>query len=212
MEDIDIYKKKYYKYKTKYLKYKNLLGGDYKKSVIDYIVEKGLILEPIFNRIDNAQFNLNNLVITHDLETIKDIYEKYRYLQIRKYNNEKKLIIGCGNKRLDNRNLDKCLIEDGCNQIHENIYHSHSEAFTIDISTLANPSIIGEFSAEMNFLSIPDNSFDIIICEGGGDPSTNPNEIKRLLNKNNYSFCICQNNYGRDVIYSEWRDGQYYIL
>ena len=208
----EIYKSKYYKYKTKYLKYKKLVGGDYKNSIIKYIIDKGSVISRDFNNIDQTIFNLNNLFITHDLETIKDIYEKYGYLQIRKYNNEKKLIIGCGNRRLDNRNLDKCLIESSCNQIHENIYHSHNEAFTIDMTILANPSIIGEFAPHINFSSIPDNSFDMIIFEGGGEPKVNPDEIKRLLNKNNYSFCICQDDYGKDMIYSTWRDGKYSIL
>lgn len=61
------------------------------------------------------------------------------------------------------------------------------------------------------FRTIPDNSFDIIIFEGGGEPSDNKNEIMRLLNKNNTSFCIYNNEEeGKYTIFSYWSDGRYY--
>ena len=71
-----------------------------------------------------------------------------------------------------------------------NKYHNHTDVFTIDISLVANPSIVSNFNAESHYKTIPDNSFDIIIFEGSGEPSENSNEIKRLLNKNNLSYGI----------------------
>jgi hypothetical protein len=203
---------KYLKYKKKYLEYKHLIGGNtYTSNIITYLKEKS---NDIYNDFNNDEifesFNLNELFITHDLKTIKDIYESNRYLQIRKYNNEKKLIIACGNRRLDNSNLDPCDYSQ-CNLINKNIHHSHAEAFTIDMSLVANPSIIAEFKKDIIFRTIPDNSFDIIIFEGGGEPSDNPDEIKRLLNKNNMSFCIYNNEKGKYIIYSYWSKGTYYI-
>ena len=149
--------------------------------------------------------DLEKLDITNDLTTIKKIYNFNHYLELRKYNHEKKLIIGCGNLNgMSDGYLRKCTKE-----THDLVlkYHSHKDAFTIDLTSLVNPSIIGEFGRLTKFPTIPDNSFDIIIFEGGGDPRDNPEEIKRLLNKNSLSFCLEMTNY----IYSYWREGKYVI-
>jgi hypothetical protein len=80
------------------------------------------------------------------------------------------------------------------------------------MTLVANPSIVAEFNGHIIFETIPDNSFDIIIFEGGGDPNDNPLEIKRLLNKNNLSFCICNSVIdGKMIIYSYWSDNKYII-
>lgn len=206
--------KKYLKYKAQYLKLKSQKGGgEYSKEIIDYLTDKGSAwLQKNYQTYSGVlqSFNLNELVITHDLKTIKNIYDEHNYIQLRKYNNEKKLIIGCGNRRLDNRNMDPCTSTNDCNLIHENIHHAHTEAFTIDSVIMANSSIIGTFDKDSKFLTLRDNSFDIIIFEGGGNPTDNPNEVKRLLNKNNLSFCIANSpTNGSYIIYSYWNDGIY---
>jgi hypothetical protein len=90
------YKNKYLKYKQKYLELKNQYGGDYNDTIIEYLSNKSNQIKPEFNnRHFFNNFNLHNLFITHDLKTIDKIYKKNKYLQLRKYNNEKKLIIGC---------------------------------------------------------------------------------------------------------------------
>jgi hypothetical protein len=200
--------KLYKKYKSKYLRLQS--GGDYDLDLIKYLREKGIEIDSYFNSDSFiGVFNLNNLVINN--EKIKEIYNEHHYLELRKYNNEKKLIVGCGNRRLDDRNLHQCTTELKCNQIFENIYHSHTDAFTIDLSLLANPSIVARFSEESFFATIPDNSFDIIIFEGGGGPEDNPDEIKRLLNSKNLSFCIGMDD-GIYRIYSYWREQDYTIV
>jgi hypothetical protein len=195
------YKKKYLKYKKKYINLKKQSGGIYSDDLLEYVKETSEIVSSDFNKDEIFKnFDLNNLFITNNLETMQKCFKDYKYLEIRKYNNERKLIIGCGNRRLDNRNLDLCIPSE-CDQIRENIFHSHMDAYTIDMSLVANPSIISEFTTGSKYPTIPDNSFDIIIFEGGGNPADNDDEIKRLLNKNNISVCISQDEDGEYIVY-----------
>jgi hypothetical protein len=60
------------------------------------------------------------------------------------------------------------------------------------------------------YTTIPSNSFDLIFFEGGGEPNTNPNEIKRLLNSNTNSFCLAMDE-GKYIVYSYWTEGRYII-
>ena len=187
-----------------------------KSAVISYIYKMSKKIN-IFNDFFSNVYNLDRypfvirdlekLDITNDLATIKEIYKDFNYLELRKYNHEKKLIIGCGNLNgMSDGYLRKCTPKTLDLVLK---YHSHKDAFTIDLTSLANPSIIGEFGSSTKFPTIPNNSFDIIIFEGGGDPRDNPEEIKRLLNKNSLSFCIELGDYA--FVYSYWREGKYKI-
>ena len=196
--------KKYDKYKKKYTDPNyDIYGND----IINFIKSKDKYINHSRDFYTEKINHIESLVIKNDLLYIKDIYNKYNYIELRKYNGEKTLIIGCGNTRLDNRNIEICKIKNECNRIDENKYHSHENCYTIDATVVANPSIIGTFDEQTIFKTIPDHSFNYIIFEGGGDPSSNDIEIKRLLKQDELSYCI-----NNEVIYSYYKEGNYQII
>ncbi len=75
---------------------------------------------------------------------------------------------------------------------------------------MANPSIIGNFNPETKFLTIPNGSFNLIYFEGGGNPSDNIPEIKRLLDNKTSSFCINMQE-GFYFVHSYYADGNFII-
>jgi len=158
---------------------------------------------------DDNCFNFNDINIENTLTIIQDEFIRNNYLYLRPYRGEKIFIIACGNNRLDcsnfiNRNIDECEL------LHYNIYHNHRDAYTLDLTLVANPSILADFNADLFLEKIPDNSFNIIIFEGGGLPQDNPHEIQRLLNRYTTSMCIYMYD-GRYDIYSHWTEGRYII-
>jgi hypothetical protein len=195
-------------------------GGNYNTKFLTSIKVIANQIQPNFNNDEfYSKFDFNQLVIKNHKFDIYTIYRERQYLELRPYNGEKVLIIACGNRRLDNGNLD--IINNNSHpkeeQIDFNLYHSHDNAYTIDMSLTANPSIVSTWE-EKTFTTIPDNSFDFILFEGGARPHSNPDEIERLLNKNNYSMCICDGEiqkYGdiplpQMVVYSYYHYGIYY--
>jgi len=227
------FKKKYLKYKTKYLLNGGSYGFDekiksdkveYEKyrakeeheqkiadvELITYIKENCKNINFDFNNDEIYNFyDLKNLSINNNLEYIKNIYENNKYIELRKYNNEKKLIFGCGNKRLDCGNLYPCSDDDEKQEY--DMFHSHENAYTIDTTLIANPSIVSFFDETSNYeKSLPDNSFDLIIFEGTGSAKYNPNEIKRLLNNKTYSFCIDMRRDGLYYLFSTYIGNKYF--
>ena len=220
------YKSKYLKYKSKYLKYKNNLelinlhGGKYNKSddiIINYIREKALKISQEFNskklintyKPDSIFYGLNISMHFTDIQTI---YDKYNYIQLRPYQGEIVLVFGCGNRRIDTANIEETLHD--FKSINEkrnyDIYHSHYNEFTIDITITANPSIIANVNDKSTFPTIPDHSFKLIYFEGGASNKINVNEIKRLLNNKTCSFCIVMNE-GIYYTYSYYLEGKFFI-
>jgi hypothetical protein len=155
-------------------------------------------------------FDLNKLKIIHSFGEIDRIYRSFGYIQLRPYNKERVLIIGCGNGRLDDRNIGNCS-EYHCKQNEEYKFHSHENAYTIDLTLVANSSIVGDFNEDIKLRTIPDNSFEIIRFEGGGDPFSNDAEIKRLLDSNTLSYCISDHGTVGTYLYSSYREGVYSI-
>ena len=204
---------------NKSIKNKILRGGFISDSFKDYLIEKNIELEakvitdgstPLSQDYSRQiKENMDKVIIINNPSIIKQIYERYGYLELRPYNGEKKLIIACGNTRFDfdylytAENTDNRVVR----TITSNKYHSHWDAYTIDMHLGANPSILGTWDADTFFRTIPDNSFDLILFEGGGEPSDNDAEIQRLLNKNSVSFCIAQ----LDKVYSYYYEGDYTI-
>jgi len=193
------FKKKYLKYKSKYLS----------NITINYIKEKSSIIDSFYNqdRFFNMH-NLNKLTINNDLNNIQNVFDKYKYIELRPYNNEKTLLIGCGNTRLDCGNLEPCESIERKNW-YDN-YHEHKNTYTIDPTIVSNPSIISYFKENITFPTIPDHSFDLIVFEGGGEPTSNPREIQRLLKNTTNTFCINMIE-GKYVIYSYYLEGNYFI-
>ena len=221
------YKQKYLKYKQKYLESKegimltDLRGGAYSEEndeVIKYIKEKSLIIHDLFNSSKfltkyTPESIFYGLDIFMKLDDIKTIFDKHNYLQLRPYQGETVLVIGCGNRRIDSANLlpdidDLSLITEKRNY---DVSHSHHNEFTIDLSLLANPSIISKFDSTSNFLTIPDHSFKLIYFEGSGTTNININEIKRLLNNKTSSFCIMMTD-GVYHIHSYYIDGKFFNI
>ena len=198
----DLYwEKKYLKYKAKY--------HSEKKNLIDYIKEKSALIDSGYNsNIFFNQHDLNKLDIKDTYDNIKGLFERVNYIQLRPYNGEKTLLIGCGNIRLDCGNLHKC-DTDSEKLLYDN-YHTHENTYTIDPALVANPSIVSYFKNGVNFFTIPDHSFDLIIFEGGGDPSMNSYEIQRLLKNTTNTFCIKMTE-GRYDVYSYYFEGQYFV-
>jgi hypothetical protein len=214
------YKNKYLKYKLKYLNNKintDLVGGAYdikNDPLIKYIIDSVCSIESycnsanIINEYTACSF-FYGLDILMSLDEIKKIFKEKKYIQLRPYRGEKVLVIGCGNKRLDHGNSvhDVNHSEEIMQKHNYNKFHSHYNEFTIDLSLVANPSIIGKFNENIMLGTIPDHCFDFIYFEGGGD--NNNTEIKRLLNNKTLSFCIDIDN-GIYYIRSYYNNGVFY--
>lgn len=200
-------------YTNKYLK-----GGQYlEDEVFNYVKEMSKKIDNFFNSNDNInKYEPSNIFygldISLELNEIKNIYDNYNYVQLRPYKGEKILVIGCGNRRLDY--LGNSSPTEFTNEQHMkdkrlyDINHSHYNEFTIDLTLVANPSIIGKFDENTQFVTIPDNSFNLIYFEGGGDPKKNEEEIKRLLDSRTTSFCIRMKN-GIYNIYGHYENGEF---
>jgi hypothetical protein len=205
------------------LRKKKQTGRGYIDIFKDFIIEKSMLISSNFNSppltvftplcnlfVDKNCFNFNDLHIENTLDAIEDEYLKNGYLYLRPYRGEKTFIIGCGNNRLDcssifNRNRDECDL------FHSNMYHNHRDAYTLDLTLVANPSIVADFNEDLRLSKIPDSSFNFIIFEGGGDPRDNPMEIQRLLNRYTTSMCISISPEIGYHIYSVWSDGKYSV-
>ena len=70
----------------------------------------------------------------------------------RKYNGEKKLVLGCGNN-------PKIMSKEYRSQ------HLHQDAYTIDIDGEMNPSCLTDLTLG-KFCNLPDNVFEEVVCEG----------------------------------------------
>ena len=158
---------------------------------------------------DENCFNFNDIDIENKFDVIHEEYATNWYLYLRPYRGEKTLISACGNHRLDCSNYINLNTED-CDLLDYNILHNHREAYTLDKDLVANPSIVAYFNNDLYLGKIPDNSFNFIIFEGGGDPTNNPAEIKRLLNQNSLSMCIGMEE-GNYYVYSCWDRGEYTV-
>lgn len=224
------YKNKYLKYKKKYLDEKNKSsikiqqndniqqGGDYDKSVIDYLKIKSIEIEPELNKMSFESINdsyIQRLNLKNSLQTIQHIWDTIpetdnKYLELRPYNGEKKLIIACGNGRIDDRNLDPPIPSQWHDSVEQNMYHLHEGAYTIDFVLVANPSVVANVEGNLVLPGIPDNAFDLIYFEGGGTPELCSEFIKRVINKKTNSFCI--GNKGYPYLYSFTYSGKYTVI
>ena len=68
-------------------------------------------------------------------------------------------------------------------------FHLHQGYYTLDMSLNANPFTMSYFEPKLKLDHIPNNSFNMILFEGGRNPNDNPQVIYRLLNKE-ISFCL----------------------
>ena len=201
-------------YTNKYLK----KGGQYlEDEVFNNVKEMSQKIDDFFNSDDiiykyeprNIFYGLD---ISLKLNEIENIFKMYNYVQLRPYKGEKILVIGCGNRRLDY--LGNSLPTEFTNEEEiknkrlYDINHSHYNEFTIDLTLVANPSIIGNFDENTKFETIPDNSFNLIYFEGGGNPKINEDEIKRLLDNRTTSFCIGMKD-GKYYIFGHYENGEF---
>ena len=185
--------------------------------VIKYVKETAFEINPIYNSPEilseyepaSIFYGLN---ISMELGDITTIFDEYGYIQIRPYQGEKVLVIGCGNRRIDAGNLyHKKNTEERINyKRNYDLDHLHLNQFTIDLTLVANPSIISNFGPDSRYYTIPDHSFTLIYCEGGA-PVNNDREISRLLDNKTTSFYIIVEN-GDYMVHSFYKDGEFIKL
>jgi len=212
--------------KSKYIKFKSQSGGsmytqDFATKILNIYTTDPQFVWSVHNRwslysgerkenayltptnvkldkdININTFDFDTLNIENDINRIESIYKEIKVIELRPYRGETTLIIGCGNYRLDDGNLGKTSDD---NRPKYNMFHAHRNCYTIDAVLPANPSTVALFDNNKIFKNLPDNAFNLIIFEGGGDPHVNPREIERLLNKNSLSLCIGMN------------DSKYYVF
>lgn len=102
------------------------------------------------------KFDNNLFIVDNEYENIEKIFKNFNVIQLRKYRNEKNLIIGCGNL---SDNLKKELSNSEYIKLHK-----HENYYTIDPNIKLNPSIVGDFGID-DFSFLP-CSFENIIFEG----------------------------------------------
>jgi hypothetical protein len=197
------------------------IGKGYNLGLKEFIISSAIAIHEINRKptinftpecdlfTSDSCFNFNDINIETPVQEIIDEYMSRGYLYLRPYRREQTLIIGCGNNRLDCSNIHNRNDAD-CDLEKSNLEHNHRDAYTLDLALVANPSIVAVFKKDLVLSKIPDGSFRRILFEGGGDPRHNPEEIKRLLNKQS-SKCIDLSYEGRPV-FSKWVDGVYRVL
>ena len=148
-----------------------------------YQLVKNMTNEYRLNSWYEHYYDFDQLKINNNFDHLKDTLQQTMCLVLRTYNNENIFIIGCGNGRLD------YLINGG--DLGKELYpfHLHQGCYTLDMSLDANPSTVAYFAPTLKLDHIPNNSFNMILFEGGGNPNNNPGIIYRLLN-NRISFCF----------------------
>lgn len=100
-------------------------------------------------KINNHYETFKKLKIESSKDEMESVYEKFKVIQLRPYNNEKHLVIACGNRPL---------------------YHNHKECehldcYTIDISPRQNPSLIARFGYDDIRSLFKESSFETILIE-----------------------------------------------
>lgn len=131
-----------------------------------YMITNALFMIFEFKDSDSIysySFDITKLSIEYPLNVIKNNFNAYGVFILRPYNNQKKLIIGCGKKPLRN-----CGGYPFDNEQEEKEYHHehiHSDAYTIDPLHASNPDVVGAIQFN-TFDFIPKESFDIIEFEG----------------------------------------------
>lgn len=112
---------------------------------------------------------------SQDINIMTGKYCEYGVIELRPYNNEKILVIGCGNGGfipLSNYKAGE-------------VCYYHKNEYTINPCILYNPSVVGTFCLD-TFYNIPNNSFEVIHAEGIKlfETKTFLNEVMRLLKIN----------------------------
>ena len=111
---------------------------------------------------------------------MKKQFKNSNNFSLRKYNNEKTLVIGCGNHpRLFYGKTWKEM-----ERLHPSWYrerHNHKNCCTIDPDIAVNPTVVGLFGVH-EFPMFPDNAFKLIIFEGA-PVDINLDNYKKELNR-----------------------------
>jgi hypothetical protein len=124
--------------------------------------------------------DLHNLQI--DNENIVNDYEISNGLVLRKYNNEKGLLFGCGNGYICTNSRDETV---------EKNHDGHKGWYTIDVALCSNASVLIDLSdPKTNLKFIPNNSFNLIDYEFAFSTmdSRYLKEIMRVMKKDNGCF------------------------
>lgn len=124
----------------------------------------------ISDNILNVEFK-KELIIDNDTNSIDSVYDKYKVIQLRSLNNERTLIIGCGNNPIFNGNnllkkdYESDILKMESRWQNYSKKHEHLGCYTINPDLGMNPSIVGQFGID-DFKFLPEGCFDQIIFEG----------------------------------------------
>jgi hypothetical protein len=95
----------------------------------------------MYKMINSNSKYFDQIIIKNDHNNIVSLIDSHGIIQLREYNSEDTLILGCGNYPTDNRSYFR----------HED--HHHENCYTIDEDIYMNPSIVGSFGIDcMKFL------------------------------------------------------------
>jgi len=146
---------------------------------------------------DNYRFN--EIDVTLHQHEIEQINAQDGTIPLRPYNNETKLILGCGSlkpyeeiKRKNHNPEDLIWWTQYCHN------HAHPDCATIDPDIHRNPTVIGSFGYN-TFTHFPDESFESINFEGfcleadEEDATAAIPELIRLLKPNGIVVCSSDN-------------------
>lgn len=141
------------------------------------------------------------LDITNDIDTIQTIYDKHQVLQLRSYQGEKHLVVGCGNCPI--------VYEDDKHQ--PDFYrtaqdHAHSGCYTLDMDIKMNPSVVANFRENDPHELFKEEQFDTIRVECTGYILNTEIAIRNLI------YLLKYGGYLLDVFYvtinigeNEWK-------
>jgi hypothetical protein len=134
------------------------------------------------------EFDINKLHISTPITEIVQTYQSIKVVVLRKYQEESKCIIGCGNKPL--ADSGGYPFETQEEEIEYHATHNHQGCYTINPEPAYNPCTVGFFSYQ-KFPNIPDHSFSSIESEGVWLDGTDLyfSEINRLLKEEGLLIC-----------------------
>lgn len=123
-------------------------------------------------------YDVRNLEIDLTFDEIQDIYQKHGVIQLKKIDpNASTLILGCGNRRMENDGGYSIPFQNLYPQDDEDNYayayplkHIHPDAVTIDIEAANNPTIVADLNEQSVFRLFKGQKFTTIIYEGYFNP------------------------------------------
>ncbi len=121
------------------------------------------------------------LDIKMDMKSIESTFEKHKVIQLRPYNGEKYLVIGCGNTPISYGEIDLDALDMPAHFIDYRKDHQHTGCYTINPDIRWNPSMVVAYGHVDLTPLFKEGQFEAIYAECCGPVFNTPLGFKNLV-------------------------------